>query len=463
MVLPYSAIDNIRRKTFDIGVSTNNQFSFQGGDETSSFYLSVENQQIKGVVPHDKSSRTGVRLSASKEYSKLTSSFTASYAQAAYDRTSGDFYSEVLNQPANIPLHELRDWKNNEFASPNGYYNDYLNNPYFIADNNRMNYKDANISGNFNLNYKLFDWMQLNNRLGIMNNSRTGKNTTGKFLYSDWAKNSASIPDPWTHADDYPGIYRAITDIQGSVFDYTGTENVVNNEFQVQLTKDFSSVTNKLILGSSVYQRYTKGVGIGSNSVVVPDVYNVSNRQGELIGGEGNTLARKFGYYADLTTNYKNWLIFNGTFRYDATSLFYKPGRDKALWAYPYYGAALSFIATDAIPSLKSKVLNYAKLRLNFNKNANDNIPLYGLDLAYNNGTGFPYGNTVGLTVGNTLPSSDLKPETVFSSELGGEFSLFDNRITLDASIYNQKSKDQVITVKIPNYNRIPELVNQRW
>lgn len=459
LVLPYSPIDNIRRKTFDTGVSTNNQFSFQGGDETSSFYLSVENQQIKGVVPHDKSSRTGVRLSASKEYNRLTSSFTASYAQAAYDRTSGDFYSEVLNQPANIPLHELRDWKNNEFASPNGYYNDYLNNPYFIADNNRMNYKDANISGNFNLNYKVFDWMQLNNRLGIMNNSRTGKNTTGKFLYSDWAKNTAFIPDPWTHADDYPGIYRAITDVQGSVFDYTGTENVVNNEFQVQLTKDFSSITNKLILGSSVYQRYTKGVGIGSNSVVVPDVYNVSNRQGELIGGEGNTLARKFGYYADLTTNYKNWLIFNGTFRYDATSLFYKPGRDKALWAYPYYGAALSFIATDAIPSLKSKVLNYAKLRLNFNKNANDNIPLYGLDLAYNNGTGFPYGNTVGLTVGNTLPSADLKPETVYSSELGGEFSLFDNRITLDASIYNQKSKDQVITVKVPNTTGFPNLL----
>ena len=458
-IIPYAAIPNVRRKTFDKGVSMNNQFSFQGGDATSSFYLSVENQRINGIVPKDKSERTGVRLAASKEYGKLTSSFTASYTQAKYDRTSFDFYNEVLNQPANIPLYQLRDWKTNEFANPNGYYNDYFNNPNFQADNNRMNYKDANLSGNFNLNYKAFDWLQFNNRLGVMNNSRTGKNTVGKFLYSDWAKNTANVPAPWEYANDYDGIDRAGTDILGSVLDYSGTENVINNEFQIQFTKDFSNITNKLILGSSVYQRYTKGISAQSNSIVVPDVFNVSNRQGELVGGEANTLSRKFGYYADLTTNYKNWLILNGTFRYDATSLFYKPNKDRSSWAYPYYGAALSFIATDALPFLKSNVLNYAKFRVNYNKNANDNISLYGLDLAYTNGAGFPYGNNVGLSVGNTLPDANLKPETVYSSEIGGEFSLFDNRITLDASVYNQKSKDQVITVKVPNTTGFPFLL----
>ena len=41
LVLPYSAIPNVRDKTFDKGVSTNNQLSFQGGDESSSYYLSI--------------------------------------------------------------------------------------------------------------------------------------------------------------------------------------------------------------------------------------------------------------------------------------------------------------------------------------------------------------------------------------------------------------------------------------
>lgn len=449
--IPYSAIENARRKAFDTGVSTNNQVSFQGGDENSSYYLSVENQKIKGVVPHDKSERTGARLAATRKFNKLESSFNASYTQAAYDRTSSDFYNDVINQPANLPLADLRDWQTDPQANPNGYYNDYYNNPYFNADNQRQNYKDANINGNFALIHKTASWLQFTNRLGVMNNSRTGKNRTGKFLYSDWAKTKAYVSEPFYFDGDGTGVYRAISDILGSVTDYSYTENVINNEFQAQLTKDLGSFANRLILGSSIYQRSTKGIAVGSSSIVVPDIYNVSNRQGELTGGEANTMERKFGYYADLTSNFKNWLILNGTFRYDNTSRFYKPTRDRSYWAYPYYGAGLSFIATDAIPAIKSNILNYAKLRVNYNKNANDNIPLYGLDLTYPNGANFPFGNTVGLTVGNTLPDANLKPELVYSSEVGGEFQLFNNRVTLDVSAYSQHSKGQVITVKIPN------------
>jgi TonB-linked SusC/RagA family outer membrane protein len=451
LVLPYSAVKNGRRNSFDTGVSSNNQISFQGGDEVSSYYLSLENQRIQGIVPHDKSDRTGVRLSATREYGKLNSSFNVSYTQASYDRTSSDFYNDVINQPANLPLSELRDWQNNPQANPNGFFNDYYNNPYFNADNNRRNYKDANVSGNVSLIYKALPWLQFTNRLGIMNNSRTGKDYTGKFLYSDWAKKQAFIPEPWTHDDDEPGIYRAITDILGGVSDYSSTENVINNEFQAQFEKQIGVFSNRLILGHSVYQRFTKSISVGSSSIVVPEIYNVSNRQGELSGGESNTTERRLGYYADLTTNYKNWLILNGTFRYDQTSRFYKPTRATNFYSYPYYGVALSFIATDAIPALKSNVINYMKLRANYNKNANDNIPLYGLDLVYPNGANFPFGNTVGLTVGNTLPDANLKPEVVYSSEIGGEFQLLNNRLNVDVSAYTQSSKGQVITVKIPN------------
>lgn len=451
LVVPYAAIENGRRKSFDKGVSINNQVSFQGGDETSSYYMSVENQKIAGIVPNDRSQRTGVRLSATKEYNKISTGFNVSYTQADYDRTGSDFYNDIINNASHIPLSELRDWRNNKFANPNGFYNDYYNNPYFNADINRLRYKDANISGNFNIAYRATPWLTFTNRLGMMNNSRTGKNTVEQFLYSDYAKNSAYIPAPWQHDDDYPGIYRAISDILGSVNDYSLTENVVNNEFQAQLKKDIGAFENKLVLGYSIYQRRTKVISVGSSSIVVPGVYNVANRQGNLSGGESNTTERKWGAYADLTTSYKGYLILNGTFRYDATSRFFKTDRATSLYSYPYYGVALSFIATDALPSLKSKTLNYAKIRLNYNKNGNDNVPLYGLDLTYPNGGGFPFGNTVGLTVGNVLPDANLKPEFVTSYEVGGEFQLFNNTVNLEVTAYNQKSKGQVITVKVPN------------
>lgn len=453
LVVPYSDVANVRKRSFDIGVSTNNQASFQGGDETSSYYLSVENQKINGIVPGDISDRTGVRVKSTKEYGNLSTTFNAAYTQIAYDRTGSDFQNDIINTASWVDLTTMRDWRTNKFANPNGYYNDYYNNPYFNKDINRLRYKDANFSGSFDVTYKVRPWMQLYNRLGIMNNSRTGKNTVEKFTYSDWAKNEAYIPAEWGHDDDYPGIYRAISDVLGSVADYSSTENVVNNEFQARIQKDIANVENKLTLGYSIYQRYTKNINVSSSSIVVPDVYNVSNRQGILGGGESNTTERKFGYYADLNTNLKNmdYLNLNLTARYDATSRFFKQTRSANQYSYLYYGAALSFILTDAFPSLKSNVLNYAKLRTSYNKNGNDNIPLYGLDLAYNNGANFPYGNNVGLSVGNTLPDADLKPEFVTALEFGAELSMFKNRVNLDVSFYDQSSVGQVLTVKIPN------------
>ena len=453
LVVPYSNVTDVRKKSFDIGVSINNQASFQGGDETSSYYLSVENQKINGIVPGDISDRTGVRVKSTKEYGNLSTTFNAAYTQIAYDRTGSDFQNDIINTASWVDLTTMRDWRSNKFANPNGYYNDYYNNPYFNKDINRLRYKDANFTGSFDVTYKVRPWMQLYNRLGIMNNSRTGKNTVEKFTYSDWARDEAYIPEEWAHDDDYPGIYRAISNVLGSVADYSATENVINNEFQARIQKDFANVENKLTLGYSIYQSYTKRIDVSSSSIVVDNVYNVSNRQGILGGGESNTTERKFGYYADLNTNLKNmdYLNLNLTARYDGTSRFFKQTRAANQYSYLYYGAALSFIVTDAFPSLKSNVLNYAKLRTSYNKNGNDNIPLYGLDLAYNNGANFPYGNNVGLTVGNTLPDADLKPEFVTALEFGAELSMFKNRVNLDVSWYDQSSVGQVLTVKVPN------------
>ena len=453
LIIPYADVPNVRRKSFDRGISINNQASFQGGDETSSYYLSVENQKINGIVPGDVSDRTGVRVKSTKEYGKLSTTFNAAYTQISYDRTTADFQNDIINTASWVDLTTMRDWRTNKFANPNGYYNDYYNNPYFNKDINRARYKDANFTGNFDVTYKVADWMSLYNRLGIMNNSRTGKNTTEKFTYSDWAKKSAYIPEPYTHEDDYPGIYRAISDVLGAVNDYSSTENVLNNEFQARLAKDLGVVQNKLTLGYSLYQRYTKAISVSSSSIVVPDVYNISNRQGNLAGSEANTTERKLGYYADLNTNIKDleWINLNVTGRYDQTSRFFKPTRATNQYSYFYYGAALSFILTDAIPSIKSNTLNYAKLRTSYNKNGNDNIPLYGLDLAFANGANFPYGSNVGLTVGNTLPDANLKPEFVTAMEVGAELSMFKNRVNLDLSWYNQSSVGQVLSVKVPN------------
>lgn len=461
LIIPYSAIPGERRRTFDKGYTINNQVGFSGGDETSSYYMSIENNKTAGIVPGDESKRTGVRIAATKTGDKVKVGFNAAYVQNAVNRTTSDFYFDILNVASHVPISSLRDWRTNKFANPNGFYDDYYNNPYFNKDNNRQNYQDANITGNLDINYQALPWLNFYDRIGVIQNTRNRKNYTGQFLYSDWAKNSAFVPAPWDYANDYDGIDRAGTDIQGGVFDQVSSENVINNDIQAQVTKNFGDFSNKFLVGMNVYQRKTKQTNVGSGSIVVPDIYNVSNRRGELTGGESNTTERKYGYYADLTTGWKDLIFVHGSFRYDATSKFYKPTRASNQFSYPYYGVDVSAIITDAFPTIKGNVFSYAKLRAGFNRNGNDNLGdgvIYGLDLSYPNGGGFPYGNTVGLTVGDLTPDANLKPEFVTSKEIGGEFQFFKGRISLEGTYYTQTSKGQVIDVKIPVSTGFPQL-----
>jgi len=446
---PYSAIPGIREDIWNTGYTLNNQVSVSGGSDYSTFYLSAENNASEGIVPGDKVNRTGMRFAASQEYGNFKIGFSANYVQARYNRTTFNFYDESINQAAHIPLPDLRDWRNNKFANPNAYYNDYYNNPYFRLDNYRQRYQDANFNGTLELTYKILPWLSVFNKFSAMNNVRTRKNTVGQFFHSNHAKNVAKVPVPWDK-NDGSGITRALTDVQGSVSDESNTENLINNELQLLINKNFRDFNLKGIVGVNGYNRKTKNVGISSASIVVPDVYNVDNRRGELGGGESNTEERKYGYYADAQVGWRDMLFVHSTIRHDASSRFYKRSRDYSLYAYTYAGVDVAAVVTELIPELKNNVLGYAKLRAGYNKNGNDNIALYGLDPTFGNASGFPYGNTVGISVGNILPDDDLTPEFVRTLEFGGEFQLFNNKLNIDFTYYTQRSEDQVLTVLIP-------------
>jgi TonB-linked SusC/RagA family outer membrane protein len=448
-MLPYAAIPGIREDIWNTGYTLNNQVSFSGGTDNSTFFFSAENNATEGIVPGDKANRTGARFSASQEYGRLKLGFSANYVQVRYDRTSFNFYNESINQAAHIPLNEYRDWQNNKFAHPNAYYNDYFTNPYFRLDNDRRRYQDANFNGTFEATYKINSWISIFDKFSAMNNVRTEKATVGQFFHSVWAKTLAKVPAPWDQKDG-SGITRALTDLQGSVQDISKTENLLNNELQLLVNKNFNDFNVKGILGMNGYNRKTKELNANSSSIVVANIYNISNRRGELGGLEETTEERKYGYYADALVGWRDMLFLHSTVRHDASSRFYKASREYSQYAYTYAGVDASAVLTEILPVLKGNVLNYAKIRAGYNKNGNDNIRLYGLDPTFGNAGGFPYGNVVGISVGNILPDADLQPEFVRTLEFGGELQFFNNKINVDFSYYTQKSEGQVLQVKIP-------------
>jgi TonB-linked SusC/RagA family outer membrane protein len=452
LVLPYAPVKNQKRDAFDNGYSTQTNFSLSGSDERSSFYLSFQDYSVKGVVPNDKYHRNTFRFNASKTFGKFKASFDASYAVDRTQRTTADFMFLVYNTPIWFPLNDYRDWRNNKFANPNGYFNDYYGNPYFEADNNRRDSRNNYFTGNLTLEFKPLTWLTGTYRLGAAVTNNFGKDFTGKFTYTTWAKSQAPTFDP--DFNDYNGIFRARNDVLGSVADYSSWGSRITSDIIIRAEKQFNDFSLSGLVGTSFIVRQGKDMRVASTSIVVPDIYSITNRSGEINGSGSATYAtmsdqRKFGYFADATVGYKDFIFLHGSARVDNTSVFYLRNRDKSLYSFPYYGADASFIVTEAFSSLKTSFLDFLKLRLSWNKNANDPLSAYDLKGTFSNASGFPYGSVVGLTIDNTAPDPFLKPEETNTIEGGFELSVLNNRLNLDFSIYNQKSDGNIINVGV--------------
>ncbi len=445
--LPYSNIDGVREDIWDRGYTIQNDISVSGGDATSGYFLSFQDAFTKGIVPKDEFRRDAFRFNARKTYGKFTASFDGTYALDRAERTTTDVYFYALNAAGWIPLGDLRDWKTNKFANENGYFNDYYRNPYFELDNNRIDARNNYFNGNVSLNFKPLTWLDATYRIGTALTNSFSKSRTGSFIYDKYTKDSAKTFDP--QYNDYNGKFIARNNITGAVSDNASFGNRINSDFILSFNKDWGDYSAKLVLGNNIQVRRTKSLTVSSTSVIIPELFNVNNRAGELGGGESNTELRKVGNYADLTLGMKDYLFVHGSFRYDQSSALFTPQRERDLYSFPYYGADISLILTEAIPSLKNDALGYLKLRAGWNKNGLVSLEPYSLDPEFFNGGGFPYGSGIGLTVGNAYPDPGLKPEEVRTIEGGLEAQLWRNRINLDLSIYKQKIEGQVLDVAL--------------
>ena len=446
--VPYSAVKNNRRDAFNKGYTMQNGVSLSGGDDRSKFFMSAGDYYTKGVVPNDKYRIDNVRFNASRTFGKFKASVDATYAQDHQETTSASFYFYVLNTAPEISLKNFKDWRNNKFAGEY-YYNDYYPNPYFAADNNRVDAKNNYLNGNVSLEFKPVNWMTASYRLGTAITNTAQKEYTGQFLYS------AAVKSAQTHSpeyNDYNGRYYANTNILGSVADYASLSQRLNSDLLLTFDKDFGKVSSKLILGNSVQTRYQKASKVASNSIVVPGLYSVTNRSGDLTADPANNFvnnSRKYGFLGNLTLGYNDFLFLDLSGRNDNTSVFFTDTAAKSNYSFWYYGADVSLSLTDAFPGLKSNTLEFLKLRMSYNLNRNDNINPYEVAPTFSNASGSPFGTVVGLTTGNTFPDPGLIPERVKTWEAGFEATMFNNRLNLDASAYVQRADEQIISATV--------------
>ncbi|WP_165585892.1 SusC/RagA family TonB-linked outer membrane protein [Pedobacter nototheniae] len=435
-MVPYAYNDS-KYKFWDTGVTNMTDFSMSTGDDKSLTFLSAQYLDATGTTPKDAYNRFTLRLNGDRDFGKgVSMSFNANYVQNRSNVTTAtsSMYDQLMQTPSNIPVTDYKDWRNNPFANPDGYYNAYYQNPYYTLDNQRQAVRNDYLTGNIDLRYKPLDWLRFTYRVNITSQNASNKNWVDKFVRSAYTKGLglSSLKN---------------NDIAGSVSDGESFSNQLLTEFQANINKKITKdLKLDLTLGASLRNNTAKSIGVAASGLTFQGLFNIAARTAaNITGNESNSTVHQQAIYGDMRLSFKDYLYLHATARNDWFSTL--PTANRSLF-YPSVDA--SFIATNAIDALKdNKFLNVLKLRASYTTVGNVNLGAYQLLTTFSQTGGYPYNNNPGYAIGNQAVNPNLKPERTKGFEGGVDAEFWDNRISLSSTLYYTSTTDQIVPVNI--------------
>ena len=431
--VPYAPVKDNLLAFFNTGNNFNNTIYLSGSHESSKFYVSVGDQRATGIVPDDSYQRNTVRVNASKKVGKVELSLNSSYFKDETDVVGGSIgdqdrplYWFLLNTSANIPLSRYKDWRNDLYATPDGYYNAYYQNPYWAVGTNRNNYKSNRLNGNVQASWDPLSWLNVTARIGTNTYWTNGKN--------------------WRAAQTYdPVLQPSAGAVSSFVEDSESQSSEVIEDLLVTGSFEFGKFSLKTILGGSNYNYIYRYSRIRADNLSIPDFYDISNGTGTPTVEADASQEVNFGFFGDFTLGYGDFLYFNFSGRNDWTSTLAKGNNN-----YFYPGFGVSFVLTDAIDALKNNdILSYAKLTASNSTVYNDLSP-YRINESYSKHSSFPFGAVNGFVLSGTSVDANIKKEKLNTTEFGANLGLFRSRIMIDFSYFMTTTSD-LITFTTPS------------
>ncbi len=192
--------------------------------------------------------------------------------------------------------------------------------------------------------------------------------------------------------------------------------------------------------------------------LVVPRNYSLSNSVKQLSSeGKIEGTKRINSVYAFVNVGYKNQLFLDLTLRNDwSSALTYTDGSGNNSYMYPSIGASWVFTETFQLPEF----LTFGKLRASYANVGSDTDP-YRITSNYKrSGTILGFSGDIPMyETPETITDPNLKPERKNSFEVGVDLRFFMNRLNLDVSYYNERTKNQIINFPVPSMSGAKSLL----
>ena len=411
---------------FKTGMVFDNNISISGGGENTTFRASYTNKSAKGIIPNSELSRNTLNTTGTINYGKLVISASLNYVNnSVLGRPwTGTTNRNVINQAYQWGMVQV-DYKNMEnYKRPNGSQRlwnvtawdnltpRYIDNPYWAAYMSYSEEERERMYGSVSINYQINDWL-----------SAIAKTTGDTYTYG---------------TEDRIAMYsRSMSEYSESITRF----KEMNYEAMLTADKRFDNISLTAFVGGSMMTQDRRiNTALTQGGLIIPEYYNLSNASS--VTPTDRTFKKTIrSIFGSVSLGWRSLVFLDATFREDWSSTLPKPHN------YFYPSVTSSFVFSD-LPALRSqKWLTFGKLRLGWAEVGNDTDP-YVLEKAYIS-TRNSFGGIPNYELASYLNNADLKPERTNSWEFGLDLRMFNSRLGIDFTFYDNLTKNQIIPLDI--------------
>lgn len=148
-------------------------------------------------------------------------------------------------------------------------------------------------------------------------------------------------------------------------------------------------------------------------------------------------------YFTRAFYSFDERYLLTATLRYDGSSKFSRENR----WGW-FPSAALAWRISNEDFLNDNQYINNLKLRLGYGAVGNQSVPNFAFTSIYA-ASATPFGT--GLLAANTA-NPDLQWETTYSSNIGLDLNMFNNRLEFIADVYYKQTEDLLLLAPYPDY-----------
>ncbi len=436
----------------------NHELSLSGGNERSTFYLSVGIQNQEGIVATDISNynKKTIRLNSTHKIGKyVTFGETVGYTHQksmGLGNTNSEFGGPLSSAINLDPITPVIQTDPAILAQA-----PYLSNTALILASNGYPYAISNNVGQEMSNPKAYIQTRLGNygwsddivgnayiEVSPTKNIRIRSSVSGKLSY---------------YGSQYftPVFYLSptISATQNSYGKNTNNAFNWNIENTIQYSKVIGNHDFSVLLGQGAYVDNNGG----GSTVVVSNLpvnnyqdasFNFPSTQANRTDGVSDLILHKItSLFGRINYNYKEKYLFTGIARRDGSTRF---GANNKFGNFP--SASVGWVASKEDFWPENNYVKTLKIRGGYGKVGNDAIPDFGYTPLVVGGYNYTLGSGGNIVTGyapKTLANPDLHWEETSQADIGLDAQLFNN-FTLTVDVYNKKTSGILRQVPIPLY-----------